>query len=191
VTEAEPEISTARERSRGLVVAVALAVVFGLLSVVMAVLTVGGRDEDKSDREEVFRLSGRFAESLFTFDFADPQRNRDAVLEQVTPSFKDQFEEDAAALFGPAAADLELKVAPKIEDLFVSQIDGGTAGAVVIIDIGTTTKTGVSQLFDDVYLELSLLEIDGEWKVDDLTYTLADDSVLSTGGTGSTTTSVP
>ncbi len=191
VPDAGDQVASPAVRPRGLVAAVGLAIVFGLLAVIMAVLLVGGRDKQKEDRDEVFRLAGRFAESLFTFDYADPQASRDAVLEDVTPSFRDQFEEDVAALLGPEIAELELRIEPKIEDLFVSQIDGGTAGAVVVIDIGSTTASGSAQLLDDVYLELSLLKINGTWKVDDLTYTHADDGVLSTGGTASTTTSVP
>jgi hypothetical protein len=181
-------------RGPGSVLAVTLAVVFGIAAIGMGLLAAAGRDSGAGDRKEAFTLAGRFTETLFSYDYHDPASSRDRVLAMATGSFKDEYEQDFQELFGPKIAESQLQLSSVVDDLYLSQIDAGTASALVVVDIKSSARGAAPQLFGNLYLRLSLLKIEGTWKVDSVEYNVLSDTRIVAGdpaGGASTSTTAP
>jgi hypothetical protein len=184
-----------RPRPPGFVLAVSLAVVFGLLAVGFALFAAAGRDAGATDRRQAFSLAGRFSETLFTNDFRDPEAARERVKGMATGSFLDEYEKVFEPLIGPNIEKLQFRSTAKVQDVFLSEIDSGNAVGLVVIDIEATGSAGTT-VFNDLYLRLAMLKVEGRWKVDSVTYLIFDQTQVNSGSTtttaaGSPATSVP
>lgn len=155
----------ARRRSTGLVAAVAAAVVFGLVAAVLAVLLLA-QEEDPS--EEVRATAGGFGEVLVTYDHQDPDAHRAAVVERSTASFASEYEAAFEQGLGQLIVDLEASSQGFLKDVYVTEVDRGQALAIVVLDVESDGTAGPRRLFD-VYVRLTMIEVDGEWLVDDVT----------------------
>jgi Mce-associated membrane protein len=198
-TDGEPappaeEARAAPARTPRPVLAISLAVIFGVAAVGMGLLAAAGRDSEADDRKDAFTLAGRFTETLFSYDYRDPDSSRDRVLAMATGSFKDEYEQDFQELFGPKIAESHLQLSAVVDDLYLSQIDAGTASALVVVDIKSSSRGAEPQLFGNLYLRLTMLKIEGNWKVDSVEYNVLSDTRIiagDTGAAGSTTTTAP
>ena len=201
--EAEPERHPAERpparRSRALATAVALAVVFALAAAVLGVLVARGGDD--SELESVRETAGRFGAALVTYDYHHPKTHRDTVIGMATGSFRDEYED--AFDQGLSQVITEVKATSKgyVKDVYVSAVDEDRAQAIVTVDIEHEGTSGRNTLYD-VYFRLTMVKVDGAWKVDqvtDLNFDTASgagtapssDGASSTTTTASTTTSVP
>lgn len=172
VTDAAPEPtapdesgpSPARRRSPGLLAAVAAAVVLGLAAAVLAVLLA--QEEDPS--EEVRERAGEFGEVLVTYDHEDPEAHRAAVVERSTASFASEYEAAFEQGLGQLIVDLEASSQGFVKDVYVTAVDRGQALAIVVLDVESDGTAGPRRLFD-VYVRLTMIEVDGSWLVDDVT----------------------
>jgi Mce-associated membrane protein len=184
-----------RPRGGALVLAISLAVVFAGLAAVLAVVLAGRGGEDE-EAAELRAAAGRFGEALVTYDHRDPDAHRDAVLGFATGSFREEYEDAFDQGLGEVIAEVEATSVGHVKDIYLSAIDAEQAQAIVVVDIEHSGAGGSSTLYD-VYFRLTLVEVGGEWKVDQVT-----DLNFDTGGgagattppiapTGSTTTSVP
>jgi len=176
-----------------LVVAVAAAIVLGLVAVVLALLLA--RDEDP--QRDLRVAAGSFGEVLVTYDHQDPQRHRQAVLDRATGSFAAEYEEAFDSGLGQLIEQLEASSQGFVKDVYTTEVQRGQALAIVVLDVETTGTGGPRRLFD-VYVRLTMLEVDGEWLVDDvadLSFGAAGGGRLRTeadeGAPASTATSLP
>ena len=152
-------------RSRALVLAVAVALVLAGVATVLGVLLVraGGDDLD-----ELRTAAGEFGEALVTYDHEDPDAHRDAVLDRATGSFAGEYEEAFDRGLGELITDLEATSQGFVKDVYVTEVDRGQALAIVVMDIENDGSGGPRTLFD-VYVRLTMIEVDGTWLVDDVT----------------------
>jgi Mce-associated membrane protein len=187
----EPGQAPARRRSASLVAAVAAAVVFGLIAAVLAVLLA--QEEEPSTK--VRATAGEFGEILVTYDHEDPEAHRAAVVERSTASFASEYEAAFEQGLGQLIVDLEASSQGFLKDVYVTEVDRGQALAIVVLDVESDGTAGPRRLFD-VYVRLTMIEVDGEWLVDDVT-DLSFGGGPGTGGgvtsdtTTSTSTSLP
>jgi hypothetical protein len=180
------DVASARPaRGPGFVLAVTLAVLFGLLAVGMALVAASSRDNQASDRKDAFSLSGRFTETLFSYDYRNPKASRDRVLAMATGSFRDEYDQDFQQLFGPQIAESQLRLSSVVDDLYLSELDSGTASSLVVVDIKSSSKGAAPQLFGNLYLRLTLLKVNGTWKVDAVEYNVLSDTRIVGGGSTS------
>ncbi|MDX6233435.1 MAG: Mce-associated rane protein [Nocardioidaceae bacterium] len=185
---ATEEAAPAPSRGPGYVLAITLAVLFGAAAIGMGFVAASARDSEAGDRKEAFTLAGRFTETLFSYDYREPDASRDRVLTMATGSFKDEYEQDFQDLFGPKIAESQLRLSAVVDDLYLSQIDSGTASALVVVDIKSSSKGAAPQLFGNLYLRLTMLKVDGSWKVDAVEYNVLSDTRIIAGESSSTTT---
>jgi Mce-associated membrane protein len=169
--DAQPELATPQPaaRSRGtprgpLAAAVAAALVFALLAAVLAVLVAS--DEDPAD--ELRSAAGEFGEVLVTYDHADPEAHREAVVERSTASFADEYESAFEEGLGALITELEASSQGFLKDVYLTEVQRGQALAIVVLDVESDGSAGPRRLFD-VYVRLTMIQLDGEWLVDDVT----------------------
>ena len=185
VVVTEPPARSGRARA-----AWAIAALMTLVAVVLAVLLVTDDSDGLAEHRQVRRVAGQFGEALLTYEYADLDANRRQVLALATGGFEesyaDTFEQGLAAFIRERKANSR----GTVTDVFLSEVDEGTAEAMVVADVDIVTSAG-TRTFNDVYFKLELVEVGGTWKVDDvviLNFTLSGDGGLPAG---STTTSAP
>lgn len=195
---AEPtEDGRAGGRPPAFVLAVSLAVVFALVAVGLALL-LAGRSIGDPRTDSVRRAAGEFGAALVTYDYREPEVHRDQVLELATGSFRSEYEEAFDRGLAEIITEVEAIAEGFVDDVYVSDLDDERAQAIVVVDIEHQGVSGARSL-RDVYFLLALVEVDGAWKVDQVT-----DLNFDAGGGGaaptvpgapsapeSTTTSVP
>lgn len=158
-----PGSSTGPRRSV-LVAAVAAALVFAALAAVLAVLLAS--EDDPAD--ELRTAAGEFGELLVTYDHGQPEAHRRAVVERATASFADEYGSAFDEGLGQLIADLEASSQGFLKDVYVTEIQRGQALAIVVLDVESDGTAGPRRLFD-VYVRLTMIQLDGEWLVDDVT----------------------
>ena len=184
--EATPRypVDSGSGRSAALVLVTSLAVALAVAVAVLAVLLAA--DEGGSDRAEaVRRAAGTFGEALLTYDFHDPEAHRDEVLALSTGSFRQEYEEAFDAGLGPVISDVEAVSKGVAKDVYVSELGEADAQAIVVLDVEVTGIAGPRTL-SDFYIRLTFVEVQGEWKVDQVT-----DLNFDPGAASTTTTSAP
>lgn len=176
-------------RRAGFVLAVSLSVLLGVATVVLALLLAA---EGSDDEDDLRRTAGQFAEALVTYDYRAPEDHRDAVLAMATGSFREEYEDAFDQGLSKIITEVEAVSQGFVKDVYLSQVEGGQASAVVSVDIENDGAGGPRTLYD-VYFRLTLVRVDDEWKIDqviDLNFGGGGGAPAPevTGGTTSTTT---
>jgi hypothetical protein len=156
-------------RPPAFVLAVSLAVLFGLLAVVFAVLAASGDGSGEGGQvTSLRRAAGEMAEAFFTWDYEDLDAHRDRVLALATGSFRNEYEEQFDASLRDVITTARSTSEAFVQDVYVSEIDEERAEAVVVVDL---EQDGVAGPRDqtDIYVVITFVEVDGDWKVDDVT----------------------
>lgn len=149
-----------------LVLAVTLAVVFAATSVVLGMLLAGADGDDALD--DLRRTAGSFGETLVSYDYRDPEAHRDAVLAFATGSFREEYEDAFDQGLGTVITEVKAVSKGFVKDVYVTSVDEERAQAIVVVDIEHDGTSGPSTLFD-VYFRLTMVEVGGTWKVDQVT----------------------
>ncbi len=191
-TEAGTDGAEETSRSPALVLAVSLAVVFGSAAAVFGILAVGD-DGDSSGRvADLRRAAGEMGEAFFTYDHQDLDAHLSRVLALSTGSFRNEYEEEFERGLRDLIVQLQSSSTGFVKDVYVSEIDEETAEAIVVLDVDQDGTGGPRTVFD-VYALLTFVEVDGEWKVDqvtDLKVPFGGGTDAGSGSGGATTTSV-
>jgi hypothetical protein len=200
VGEAPPSVdapapSEPRRPSPGFVVAVGLAVVFFVSTVLLGVVAAGlkaDKDELVDGKADVAAVAGRFVDALLSYDHRDPEGFRQGVLSLTAPPFSEQFEQAVIELEA-AFAGLEAVSVPTIDEVFVAEVEDGSATAIVTYD-RVLDGVGGERTESNLYVRLGLVERDAGWRVNDvvnLNLALADPQADGAPEQGGSTTTVP
>jgi hypothetical protein len=185
----EDAAAPARERRAGarapaLVLVTSLAVALAVAVAVLAVL-LAGDDEGSTRLDEVRRAAGTFGEALVSYDFHDPDAHRDRVLSLSTGSFRDEYQDAFDAGLAEVITEVEAVSKGTAKDVYVSEVGDADAQAIVVLDVDVTGVSG-PRTQRDLYIRLTLVEVQGEWKVDQVT-----DLNFDPGAATTTTSTVP
>lgn len=162
----EPGLTEATPRVRpALVLAVTAAVLFGAAAIVLALLLASDGDDDSDDLRAT---AGRFGAALVTYDYHDPEAHRDAVLGYATGSFRQEYEDAFDQGLGQVITEVQAVSTGYVKDVYLSAIDEERAQAIVVVDIEHEGASGPNTLYD-VYFRLTMVRVDGAWKVDQVT----------------------
>ena len=186
----DPAIAEPR-RSPALVLVTSLAVALAVAVGVLAVLLAG--DGGGSDRlDEVRRAAGTFGEALVTYDYHDPDAHREEVLALSTGSFREEYEDAFEQGLGDVITEVEAVSTGVAEEVYVSELGDADALAIVVLDVDVTGVSG-PRTQHDLYIRLTFVEVEGEWRVDQVTDLNFDPGSVTTttaGAPESTTTSI-
>lgn len=145
------------------IAAVLVAGALGILAVV-ALAGGGGGGDDRADDARF--AAGRFAERFLTFEHDALDDWKADVLSLSTGGFAgevEDVEEGLRRLIGES----ELDAQTQVTEIFVGDVDSGTASVVVIYDRDVSGESGVRSETDR-YMQLELNLVDGEWLVDNV-----------------------
>jgi Mce-associated membrane protein len=169
VSDVEPEAEPAPARRRRPVAAV-LCLLLAIVAVVLGVTAVSLRadlDREREERRDVAEVAGAFSEAILSYDFKDLDATKQRVLDLSTGDFADDFDtsfEGLSALVEAAKG----RATATVQDVFVGDIGDGEATVITVVDLAATGASG-DRTVPDSYIRLSLVRVDGEWKVDGLT----------------------
>lgn len=145
------------------VAAVFVAGVLGILAVVALATGSSGGDSDVDDARFA---AGRFAERFLTFEHDALDDWKADVLSLSTGGFAgevEDVEEGLRRLIGES----ELDATTQVTEIFVGDIDGGTASVVLIYDREVRSSSGTRSEADR-YMQLEMNLVDGDWLVDNV-----------------------
>lgn len=166
-----------------LVVAIMVAAALAILAVVALSVGDGGADRDLADAR---LAAGRFGERFLTFEHDGLDQWKSGVLSLSTGGFSkevDEVEDGLRRLIGEA----ELDATTQVTEIFMGEIDRGTVSAVLLYDRDLRSASG-TRSESDRYLQLTLLQVDGEWLVDNVIDIATADALAPSPAT---TTSTP
>lgn len=167
MTDDAPEAAPARRRFP---LAAVLAVLFALAAVLLAFVATslkGELDDERGARRDVAGVAGSFSEAILTFEAGDLEATKERVLDLSTGDFADEFE----ASFGGLAELVETassSARATVKDVYVGEIDDGEATAITVVDLTADGPSG-PRTVADTYLRLSLVRVEGAWRVDGVT----------------------
>jgi len=197
VEAAEVPAPAPRRRSGAVVVLAVLALVFFLSTVLLAVVAASLK-QDKDDladgRREVAAAAGRFVEALLSYDHRDQEGFEEGVLALTAPPFSEQFREAVRDL-GDSFAATEAVSVPTIDQVFVAEVDGDGATAIVVYD-RVLDGVGGPRTESNLYVRLGLVRQGDAWRVNDvvnlnLAFAGAGDGAPAGTGTTATTATSP
>jgi hypothetical protein len=143
---------------------VALLAAVALVTSLLAARATAERDRDRRDRRAVEEVAGRLATALSTYDYRDFDATKRRVLALSTGAFASEYGkavEALASLIDQTKATSEATA----DDVFVGNLDAGRASAIVVLKI-QATGVGGPRLSVDNYVDLSLVKVNGDWRVD-------------------------
>jgi Mce-associated membrane protein len=162
----EPEAAPSRSMVRNLAV---LCVIFFLATVAMAIVAASQHRQlqrTRDTRAAVESVGSRFASAVLTYDYRDLEKTKRAVLGLSTGKFRTDYEQNFSGLSALFTSTKGQSTAT-VKDVFVSGVENNTASAIVVLDERGQGTSG-QRLNVDWYLRLSLVKVQGNWRVDDL-----------------------
>lgn len=160
--------SPARPSRVGMVVAL-VAAVAAVAAVVFALGERGRADDAEADlaaRDDVARAAATFGEAYLSFDFDDEGASSDRVLDLVTPDFAADYSETRAPGIEELFANLETTTQAQTTEVFVGQVDGDAARALVVVDVEADSAATGRQTLADLTFVIDLVRTDDGWLVD-------------------------
>ncbi len=163
---AGPSDRRARRGPALLWAALAVLLVVALATSLLAADATADRNRERADRQAVEEVAGRLATALSTYDYRDFEATKRRVLALSTGAFSSEFERAVGAL---ASLIDQTKATSEatVNDVFVGNLGAGKASAIVRLEIRATGVGGPRVSLDN-YVDLSLVKVEGEWKVDGL-----------------------
>lgn len=169
VPDVDPDApSSASGRPRGLVIA---CVVLFVLSVGLGILTAvlaSKLDREVATRNDVEETAGRFATALLTYDHEDLDRAKQAVLDLSTGTFRREYEQAFNGGLDVLIRETKATSEGTVTDVFVSDVEEDTAGAIVVANVRVTGTAGERRGASS-YIQLELVRVAGRWRVDGVT----------------------
>jgi Mce-associated membrane protein len=158
----------APRRSRLLaVLCVVLAV--AVLGLALAAAAFASRlHAERSSRQQVEDVSGRFAAALLTYDYTNLDPSKKKVLSLSTGKFQKEYEQAFTGGLDTLFKETQARSAGTVNDVFVGEIDHGTVTSIVVVDAVAAGTSGTRRLVSS-YIELQLVKVNGAWKVDGVT----------------------
>lgn len=191
---AEPaKAAPPRLRITATVWAIGFAVLFAITTILLAIVAVdlkSDRDQLEDDRADVELASARFVQAFVDFRFDDPATLLDDVVPLTADPFTDQFVTGVPQI--QALNESLGRVSQgTVKDVFVASVQGGQATAIVVYDALETFTDREPLPYQNTYVRLGLVQLDGEWRVNDvisLNFALQGGGNADPGGASTTTT---
>lgn len=154
-------------RSRLPLLTAALGIAVVVLAALFAVTLLDRADlEKETDRaDDVAAVASAFGEALYSYDYRDIDAQLRTVEELTTATYAVEYREDFEANLRSAIVESEVVSTAEVHEVLVNRSTGDQAQAIVIT---TTTVEGPNDTAGTIstLVQLSLLRVDGEWRVD-------------------------
>ena len=182
---AAPEAPLARQNRVLKLVCLVLFLLTVALAVVAA-LASSRLHRERSDRRAVLDVSGRFATALLTYDYRHLEDAKKRVLALSVGKFRDEYQQAYSGGLDVLLQQTKATSEVTVTHLYVSEVSGDHAEAVVVVNQTATGASGKRPSIDQ-YVQLDLVRAGRSWKVDNVT-NLTDTAASGPAGTGSSST---
>lgn len=138
---------------------------------------------EASERRAVAATATMLAKALMSYDFHHLDRARAAVLAVSTKEFADKYRDAFAQGLQPLITQLKATAKATVRDVYVRDVEGRIARAVVVLDSEVQSTAGLRRLVGS-YLEMELRREGSKWKVNEVTaVAAAGENVTPPGAT--------
>ena len=180
--EPEPEVADVPTRRRRGPVLVGVLVV-ALLAAAASVAVVQWQrandlDADITERRAVATAASTFASALLSYDAQDLGTARDRVTALSTPAFAEQYATAFDEGLSTVIDELDAVSTATVRDVFVAEVSGSSARAVVVVDASVESAAGVRDLTGS-YLQIELERVGDRWLVSAASAVGAEDESLT------------
>ena len=163
VDEARPPVRTRRWRLLGRVLLLVLLAGAAAVAVVQW-QRAEDLDAEADERRDVAGAASTFASALLSYDAEDLDVARERVTALSTPTFAADYADAFEGGLRTVIDQLDAVSTATVRDVFVSEVSGASARAVVVVDAEVTSTAGVRDLTGS-YLQIELERVDDRWLV--------------------------
>lgn len=176
-SEATPEVAEAPKGGRRSWRGAVFGAVAGLLVASLAASTwlwfrADGEAErlgaERALRVEVAGAASSFGRSLLSYDYQDLQTTRSTLMAQATGDFLATYDEAFGGVMEQVIIKLQAVSQANVREVYLSDVDEGTAHAIVVVDQQVKTKEAIKTVRDS-HLKISLVKEKGAWKINEVT----------------------
>lgn len=192
--DSDPPAAPTTSSNRRLSVVLAVAAVAFAALFALTFLDRARLDDELRRDEAIADVAGRFGVALTANDYQEIDGKLAALEALSTPSFAAEYREDFEANLRALIEERQVVSTSEITDVLVSRSEGDQARAIVIASTTVERPNGNSATVGWL-IDLSMLEVDGEWLVDkvltmanDGTITDSEGQPIDTSGLGDSTT---
>ena len=190
-------------RGRFASLAAALGIAALVAVAVLQTIRVADRDEQLDERRAVAAAAGAVAEAILSYDYTDTEGSLERLHEHIGGEFEEVYDETFRAVQVPLITQLEAVATAVVNDTYVTEVDGDTAKAIVLVDQTVQSTAGLRTL-TGTFLQMELVKRDGRWIVEEIPLRISsrnetvtgdpivpEDPAASTTTTPTTTTTPP
>ena len=157
----------AGNRTKLLVVVVAVLVVAALIAASMAAVYKGRLDAERRRDRNIRNVSAAMVTALMTYDFSRLDESRNRVLALATGRFKTEYDQGSAPL-REVLTQTQSRSTGTVKEVFVGDTSSDSAHSIVVAD-QVLTGVGGTRAMTGQQLSLTLVRTHGgAWKVDGL-----------------------
>ncbi|GGK48853.1 hypothetical protein Ppa06_05520 [Planomonospora parontospora subsp. parontospora] len=132
---------------------------------------------ERSERLAVSTRAGEFAVALQTYDHTDLQAYRDRVFGLSGEDFEKTYDEAFSPLESVISA-MKASSTASVRDVYVSEVADGRARAITVVDSQVKSTAGTRRMLG-AHMELGLVKVGGQWRVNDATVMGAADELVT------------
>lgn len=177
------DAATTNGRTRPSVVTGVLALAVVALAALLVFVQSDRSDlQDEVDREtEIAQAASNFTLAVLTYDHTEVDKSAEAIEARSTDNFADEYRQGFEANLRALIVESEATSTAEVDEVFVNRATGDTAR---VITIATADVRSAAQSRAEVtsFIDLSMVRIDGEWLVDQMTSLGSDGSILDEEG---------
>lgn len=167
--DAVPGSRAPRPGPNWLVVACALLAAAAMAGALFGLQQRNRLRADRALNRELRDVSGQTVAALTNYDYQHLDQWRAGVMRNLTGSFQNTFKSSLQGYEQVYVAEHN-RGTSTVEGVWVGQTNGGQATTTVLVRITVTSLTGTHTI--EPYVQLTLLDVGGRWRVDDVQYTI-------------------
>ncbi|MBO3745316.1 hypothetical protein J5X84_04485 [Streptosporangiaceae bacterium NEAU-GS5] len=178
---AEPARAGGNVRTRVIGAVVAMALAAAGTAAVLEWRQASALQQEKDVRIEVAAAANRFGTALLSYDHRNLQAARDRVLGLAGADFAKTYDEAFTGGLEGVITKLNASAVATCREVYVGEVDEGTASAIVVCDALVTSDSGTRRMLD-TYLKESLSLKKGRWLVDEVSAIGGDEVMTDKNG---------
>lgn len=166
--EQAPEPAPSPRGSRRLVAACIVLFVLSVALASLAAVLASRLESERDRRNDVEEVAGRFATALLTYNHDNLNEARERVLALSTGKFREEYEQAFAGGLDVLIRETKASSTGTVTDIFIGPVEGESAKAIVVANATTEGTTGTRRSVAS-YIQLVLVHVGGQWRVDGVT----------------------
>jgi Mce-associated membrane protein len=147
-------------------------------------------DAQLRNQRDVATVAAGLGTALLSYDAAHLDVSRHRVLTYSTPEFANTYDRDFTQALAGTVASLNASATARVRDVYVADVTGDAAKAIVVVDLTTRSTAGVRQLIG-TNVQMELVRRRGRWLVNTVTVLSAASETQTPSGAPTTTSPAP